>query len=348
MRKAIFFVIGSCLLCGEILLGGGCSKKRQVRVRSEQKGQGERKREESFDLKANSQAIAPLAKGEGVIRFATLNCEWFFDEDFSDQRHVAKGIIKNFPTTRRAYLRKLNNVAKVLLALRADFYALQEVEDREVLEDVASILNRHFSKKYRVYFVPGKDRATGQNVGVLTHFNVLSFRRYRHLRPANVSKNLTLELVVGKERVRAIVLHLKAGGRSAADRKSLYKRLNQARSIHRILRSYLRRRENVLVLGDLNCQQPYGSKKINAAYILCGWHTRREDWDDMIDMHSYLRPVERITHIAGGQLDRILFSPALVEDSSGRLDLVFRRGGRLVVPREVSDHYALWADFEIR
>ncbi|RME82895.1 MAG: hypothetical protein D6785_07365 [Planctomycetota bacterium] len=293
-----------------------------------------------------------------VLRVATFNCEWLFDNDPSDQEGVPPQIKALFPKTRKEYIAKLHRVAAVLIGIRAHVYALQEIEDADVLQDLAQILEYNLKRKYEVCFKPGGDRYTRQNVGILSAYPVLDVRRFKFQRGSRVTKHLSVTIEVMGEKVQIITLHLKAGSHE----RNFEKRAMQAKAIHAQIQRYVSSR-NIIVMGDLNTHIKFkpkrkkkkrskskkkkNSPRKDADYYLTGKHTRRKK-DDLIDINQKLERAERITHGERGQYDRILLSPPIFEDDPNKKDLYFIQAGRWKVDPKTSDHHALWAEFDYR
>ena len=276
------------------------------------------------------------------VRLVTWNVKWLFDSDPSDQPGVSKEVRSQWPSTEKEYWQKLYRTAQVLVALNADVYALQEVEDREVLEDLKTVLEANLNRPFWVCFVPGRDRHTFQNVGVITSLPVKRFYRFSRLKQG-VSKHLVVHLRVKGEELRLVTCHLKAG----RDQEDLKKRCLQAKSLHEKIARWVKKGKNVVVLGDLNTLSHYGQRRKDADYYLRGLHTPSPR-DDLVDLHHFLPFSERATHRREGELDRILLSKSAFYDHKRWKDLSFHRVGRFSVPPSLSDHAALWAELLVK
>ena len=103
-------------------------------------------------------------------------------------------------------------------------------------------------------------------------------------------------------------------------------RVRQARLVRSWIADRISAGENVIVLGDLNTEEPAESFGSDSDLgILCGKDTESAA-DDLVDLHSYLSQDQQRTHLLPGRaFDRILVSRSLIEDDPNRKDLVFSK-----------------------
>lgn len=308
----------------------------------------------------------PLPK---EITVATWNAKWFFDDDRSDnQSELAR---KMSAPSRADYELKLNGLADGIGKLKPTVIVLQEVENKKVVEELAQRIKERHQITYHVGFVQGFDSFTEQDVAILSQSGFLAVRRLRLPTPMqrdretykDLSKHLVADLVwgTGRQQVRLTVMTVHLVSSTGET-----ERVKQARVIHFWMRDRIKAGDNILVLGDFNCDiKPEDAKaKDSCVGWARGLHTPETD-DDLTDLNENLPPDQRETHISRKPLDRILASAPLLK--SGKGPLVFdqiRTYRELAVrgkpdfgdnpyatppdERDVSDHYPLVATFKLR
>jgi endonuclease/exonuclease/phosphatase family metal-dependent hydrolase len=291
---------------------------------------------------------------------ATWNVEWFYDDDAGDN-YSALAKERSAPT-RQAWQWKLEQVARVIAALRPDILALQEIENRRVLADLVTRLREHHDLSYRLAYSEGGDVFTEQDVALLYRSGLVSYGRreqtremYTSNRYYNVQKHLFGEFVWQRDgrdyRLTVLTAHLRA----RSEHESI--RSRQARLLHEWVGPRVAAGEHVIVLGDFNTEYYAGETRTdNDLGALTGLLTAATN-DDLSNLMQRL-PARTATHRMGRQYDQILVSPSLA-DGSGELsivslkcaaDLVIRgRGpdeshyddyyGIPDAERDVSDHY---------
>jgi endonuclease/exonuclease/phosphatase family metal-dependent hydrolase len=301
---------------------------------------------------------------------ATWNVEWFFDDNRADnQSDLAR---QQSAPSAEDWQWKVENVARVVAAIRPHILALQEVENRRVLADLTAHLRREFDLEYRVAFAQGADRTTEQDVAFLYLGGLVRYSRREQTREMfesnnyhNVQKHLFAEFAwrdgEEEERLWVLTAHLRAG----PDEHDVRRR--QARLLHEWVTPGLVQGHNVMLLGDWNTEVPCDAADGgNDLGILRGFETQDEA-DDLADLHLRLPENQRSTHITRKQYDHILVGPSLLDDAEGRRDLVLRTVSRsrqgvvrgdgadrrhfedyysiAAEERDVSDHYPVVAEF---
>lgn len=103
------------------------------------------------------------------FRVATYNVENLFDMHFSGSEY--NEYIPNAKSgwNSRMYIKKVENLAKVILDLDADILALQEVESKEALEYLNSVLKE---KKYRYIYIQQSNSPVKN--ALLSRYKILS------------------------------------------------------------------------------------------------------------------------------------------------------------------------------
>lgn len=256
------------------------------------------------------------------------NLEWFFDDQTFDNRSdLAK---KMSAPDRNSWNWRRDAVAASLASAAPSVVAVQEVESSKVMRYLAYALEDQHDMKFRVACFDGAEPFTEQDVAFLygskvwlrrTALNGQSRKMHSSGDYYNVFKHIEAEFEVGKpsdpEVITVINLHLRARPEKADIR------VRQARLVHTWIAERIAAGQNVIVLGDLNTEEPAeGMHPDSDLAILCGKHTPQSD-DDLIDLHPMLPIDQRQTHLLPGRaFDRILISPSLLADDPDREDLV--------------------------
>lgn len=303
----------------------------------------------------------------GRLRLATWNLEWFFDLDPSDN-------IRPLPKSKAApsaadYRWKRDALADAINDLRPDILAVQEIENEKVMKGLARALRTRHNLGYTVAFVQGGDTQTEQDVAFLVREG-LAAQAYRWEFPGelgsdykNLSKHRMLEVDLGGETLYLLNIHLVAST-GAAERQ------RQARTVRYWLGDLIAQGRVVVVMGDTNSGLRVNETTPGSEIgIVRGFQTPTTS-DDLDDLSRGLPAGERRTHLNGKEYDRVLVSPSLQQDASGRPDLVFERidrredacirgqgqdsghgDGYWSIPeaeRDISDHYPLVVEFAVR
>lgn len=302
----------------------------------------------------------------------TWNVEWMYDNDLSDNR---SDLAKEQSAPSKEYWRnKLENVSAALAATGGDIIALQEIEGDQTLIDIAAEMRQKHKVNYRHAFIPGSDRFTEQDVGLLFRSGLTHYRRHEQSREMfdsnnyyNISKHLVGEFSWKSlaSPLTVMTVHLRA----TAEAEDF--RVRQARLARHWLNPDILKGDDVILLGDLNTEHPVG-ENIGDMLELTGnpAEAGKEPVPPMVDLLQFAPKDHRTTHlILPRSFDRILVSQSLVEDGPGkdwvfkqieiRSDLVIRGkhdgqehwDQRLTLPLDeldVSDHFPLVATFELK
>jgi endonuclease/exonuclease/phosphatase family metal-dependent hydrolase len=306
------------------------------------------------------------------LTICTWNVEWFFDDHTGDNfADLAK---QQAAPSREEWDWKLAKVAEVLGKLRPTIVALQEVENRRVLFYLTSKLRREHDLNYRVAYIEGEDFFTEQDVAILAQSGLERYSRRERLGQEleredfqSLTKHLFADFAwgQGEQRVELTLLNL----HTRATPQGAELRQKQARLARHWLRQEIDAGRHVVILGDLNAEEPaQAAAPLSEIGIFRGLDTPTTA-DDLADVLLSLRDEPRGTHLTGKQYDRILFraplaggegQPALVLRSVAiRRDLVIRGKEQdrehfnvfWKIPqaeRDISDHYPLVAEFELR
>lgn len=321
---------------------------------------------------------SPVASaGEPAFSVMSWNLEWFFDD--SKQGNLSALAKEKSAPNRESWDWRRDAVAASIAEVRPSIVALQEIEGPQVLWYLARAIDREHALTYADHAIEGNDRYTEQDVGLLTTrpaevvsllTGSLTERMRREGVYAPVPKHLAaiMEIPVNgqTETILVVNLHLRSGA-AEADTRAM-----QAASVNRWIALWQSPTTHLIVLGDFNTDASAG--RIPAGSEMSAFITRgtTDPADDLVDLLERVPNAGRQTHmIRGKQFDRILVSQSLVDDDPDRLDLCLRsvvvrpdlsiRGGVDVVDqhwnhywdidaasRDLSDHYPLIAEFEIR
>ena len=261
----------------------------------------------------------------------TWNLEWFFDnQQFDNRSELAK---EQSAPDRPSWDWRRDAVAKGLVSVSPSVIALQEIESNKVMGYLAQAIQRANGAKYRITCIDGAEPFTEQDVALLHgpsvwHRSVSKNGQSRKMYGSgdyyNVFKHLDVRYEVGPasdpEVISVLNLHLRARAEKADIR------VRQARLVRSWIADRIAAGENVIVLGDLNTEEPAESFGSDSDLgILCGKDTESAA-DDLVDLHSYLSQDQHRTHLLPGRaFDRILVSRSLIEDDPNRKDLVFSK-----------------------
>ncbi|MDX1928378.1 MAG: endonuclease/exonuclease/phosphatase family protein [Pirellulaceae bacterium] len=304
----------------------------------------------------------------------TWNVEWMYDDDLSDNR---SDLSKEQSAPSKAYWQtKLDSVSAALAATGADIIALQEIEGDQTLIAIAAELRQKHKLNYRHAFIPGSDRFTEQDVGLLFRSGLTQYRRHEQTREMfdsnnyyNISKHLVGEFNWKSiaSPLTVMTVHLRA----TAEAEDF--RIRQARLARHWLTPQLNRGEDVILLGDLNTEHPVDDNQgdmLELAGTPESGNTKAASPPPMVDLLKFLPTDQRTTHlILPRAFDRMLVSQSLIEDGPDK-DWVFKqievrrelviRGkqdgqehwdNRLTLPvdeLDTSDHFPLVATFELK
>lgn len=303
---------------------------------------------------------------------ATWNLEWFYD-DFKPDNSSDLSKERAAPT-RADWDWKRQHVAEVIGKLKPTILCLQEVENRDVIYKLLKDVEQDHRIKYHYAFIDGNDFATDQDVVIIYQSGLVEYSRREQSREMydsgeyyNLSKHLIarFEWGSGSDRQSLVVLncHLRAGAETFELRKK------QGRLIHNWMSGLVEQGENVIITGDFNTEEDFGSETPDGEISIIRGLNNDRPGDDMHDSNEAIAEGQRSTHITGRQFDRIFYSPALAGDEPNRKDLVFDSAAvyrDLVIQgevdanhfddfynlpadqRDISDHYPLMSVFLVK
>lgn len=184
------------------------------------------------------------------LRVASFNAEFLFDGEGDEGQ--ADFPWKGNPEAAREHQVR---VAEVIRRVNADVLMLIEVENKEVLD--ALVAGPLAGMGYTAHFVPGNDRFTGQDMGLLSKLPIDATGRTDERAPVpgsptetyGVSKNLWARLRIGGFATTIVGVHFLAQPDNAARKPQ---REAQAEVIRRFVATEQGDGREVIVLGDVN------------------------------------------------------------------------------------------------
>lgn len=264
------------------------------------------------------------------LRLATWNLHNLFDE-------VDDPSVGDLTPSPSQVTKKLNNLGQALQVLGADVLAVQEVENRAILERLA----RANGYRYAI-LVEGNDTARGIDVGLLSKVKVTGYASHREDRlpyvegaglDSRFSRDCLEVHLRTPEPVVMLVNHFKS--KVGKGKSSDCKRRAQAQRVAQIARSLAKRwpRSGLVVVGDLND-------------TLESWPLEPLARSGLFDPFATLAPARRQTLKHRGQgvaLDQMLINGVM----RGWLCPGSAQVGHDRVFRRCSDHCPMWADFDV-
>lgn len=183
------------------------------------------------------------------FRIAVLNTEFLFDGE--GEEGEATFPHKGDPEKAKAHQAKIGRIVRML---DADMAMLAEVEHEQVLERFAAETLPDMA--YQAFSVEGRDRFTGQDMGLLTRVPIDTVGRTdarvalgMSERLQGVSKNMFARFQMGDQPMTIIGLHFLAQP-SNPTRKP--RREGQAEVIRQLVEQEMSLGREVIVLGDFN------------------------------------------------------------------------------------------------
>lgn len=180
----------------------------------------------------------------------SLNTEWFWDGQEPHEGQIAVGP-SGIPPSKKQVELEAFVIAQIINHRKADIVGLVEVEGESVVKKIANYL----IGDWNTVFLKGRDTVTGQDVALLTKFDVIADTmnslkgikgKYKN-KEATPSKVLSVGLKDGSETYLVTVAHL-ISKRSSNDDK----RAAQANAIAKYVNSKKTNYDHLIVLGDLN------------------------------------------------------------------------------------------------
>ena len=280
---------------------------------------------------------------EDAFAIGTFNVEWAFD-DLGDGR--PKKAQPHTPQKPEDWAWKRDQIAKILVAEKLDIVALVEIGGEREIADIVSKVRESGGHDYDSAWLESTDKATGQQVAILSRFPISNERRY----PVAIEQQVAadVELPTG-DKITVLAIHMREGQQPAYASK----RRKAARALKKTLKKE-QAEHPVIVLGTFNSL----AKTFDDDYpkrtpgLLAGKNTATEvddcsdSADDAASTNTAMQPLDRIL-VCGLELRKaeIAGEDAIVREEDDPAD-----AGWPSVPiaehphRDVSDHYVLWAE----
>lgn len=205
-------------------------------------------------------SIGDRRTNKNRLRLVQFNAEWLFIDYYSAMNCPGSGCTWHSVEDAETHMKY---VADVINKLDPDIINICEVEGCNELTKLQSYL--YSGNIMMPYLKMGTDSATGQNVGMLTKINPL-VSLYRTEEKANypvansscgsnitgsttVSKHYITEFEIGGFKVAFISVHLLA---IPTDPDRCAKREAQASVIQKVVSSYIEKKYEIVLLGDMN------------------------------------------------------------------------------------------------
>ena len=203
--------------------------------------------------------ISDRRSNNSTFRLVQYNAEWLFIDYCSSSNCPGTGCSWNTIDEAEIHLK---NVAKVLKELNPDMVNICEVEGCDELNMLISKLDN----TYKPYLIKGTDTSTGQNLGIITRIdpNVNLYRSEERVSypiqnskcgttsssgTTGVSKHYITEMKISGMNVALIGVHLLA---IPTDPSRCIQREGQAQVLQNIIYSYLQKKYEIIVMGDMN------------------------------------------------------------------------------------------------
>ena len=208
------------------------------------------------------------------LSVATYNTYWLFlDPDHSEGTIECPGQGSSCPWQNESIAYEhAHYIASEIDYVSADFIGMQEVEDCWTLGQVQSFMDYDTSSEYERYLILGKDTYTGENVGLFTRIDPISFTRTneyadypvesstcgqgnKYTGSTSVSKNFiarfNIERLPGSSSyLTLIVVHFLSGANT--NDENCVKREAQATVISWAVEEAVNRGDHIIVMGDFN------------------------------------------------------------------------------------------------
>lgn len=289
--------------------------------------------------------IEPPKVPEDAIAVGTFNLEWAFDDiDTRPKRaqpHAAK--------TPEDWVWKRDRIVEILIAERLDVVTLSELGGERELSDIAYEVRTKGGYDYDTAWMEGTDRATGQQVAVLSRFRMTNVRRY----DVRIKKHVAVDVELPSgDPITVVAVHLREGQAPAysAKRRKSVRALNLA-----IAREHLE--HPVLILGTTNSRvSTFDDDYAKRTPGILAHRNNRKQGDDCFDS---ARDAGQTT-IKGYPSDHIIScglelraAYASAEDKVLREDEDPSELPWPAVPiedapyRDVSDHFLVWAEIAL-
>jgi len=188
-----------------------------------------------------------------ALNILSINTEWLWDDEIPHEGRVVKPNKRVHPPTHKEFQLETYVIAQQIKLSKANIVALIEIEN----ENVANTIAKHLGDHWKVAFKKGRDSFTGQDVAILTTYDIIpdtvsNFPSYiGESRDSTVKKtpSKVLGVALQNEEVSYYVIaaHL-ISKRGPNDQK----RFAQADAIRQALVASYGKYNHYIVMGDMN------------------------------------------------------------------------------------------------
>lgn len=262
-------------------------------------------------LTANSYATTIIA----------LNTEWLWDTSEPHEGQVVGYAQDNIrPPSPKEYILETYAIAKTIEAYDADIVGLVEIENEAVAQKIKSFL----SDEWSLAFMKGRDSYTGQDVAILTRYDVipdtLSNLPDFEGNAGGVTKKPSKVIAVGLKDDAGKTYYVVATHFLSKRSNNDTKRLAQADAVRQAIKAQFNNYDHFVVLGDIN-DLP-NSPVLKRLRGLDDQETNLVQPADISEDYSYIYDGRKqlIDHIlvdaqlaSGGKLETILLPEAITD-----------------------------------
>lgn len=243
------------------------------------------------------------------LKIASFNVENLFDGK-NNGNEYSDFVIGKSDWSQEKYENKLDKLANLLKKIDADIISLQEIENYEVLKELAN-------KSGYEYFAFSKDNSSPVGVAILSKIKIdnKEFFRAKEIKTRDILK---CDFTLDGEKFSVYANHFLA-----------YKNPLRKRKINlTLLEQNIRGVKNAIAVGDFNSK--YGAKDS----LIAGMVERLK----MVDLWSFVNPSDRHSHIHNGAIDHAILSGDFFENKG----LNYKNGSFKTLDNdEISDHYPI-------
>lgn len=214
----------------------------------------------------------------GELKIANFNVENLFDGQNNGSEYP-DFIIGKSNWNNEKYIKKLEKISFIIRDINADIVALEEVENKNVLENLAK-------KSGYEFYEFSKNKNSPFGVGIISKIKIQksSFLRLKQIKSRDILK---ADFEFEGEKFSIFVNHFPAAKNPLRDRKIAA----------RALETELKGVKNAIAIGDFNTD--YGSKSLLNDII------RKQNF---VDLWKFMPTNKRISHISGRAIDHVLLS----------------------------------------
>lgn len=313
--------------------------------------------------------IENLVKNDSMLVIASYNVENLFD-DIENGYEYKDYSQKTSNYSREFFLKKIENIRKVLIDLNPDIIGLQEIETKRAIEE---LFNSIKDLNYKCFVIADKPQFSIVKTALISRYKIIKAVGYKTI--PNVRNILLAEILVNKDTLVIFVNHWKSKVAPESERIKIAK-------IHRkILDSLfsINPRMKIISLGDFNTNFDDNESDViegNAFNYkpIVGLREFLTNSNYLYDLWNEIKNKEVGSHYfknRWGTLDHILISQSLLDTNSTifyiknsfnvfkadyllvngipyRWQVEFEGNFTIHLGKGFSDHLPIYAKFKIR